>query len=227
MEEAKVNKNSNKWLVLLFILFLLFTYRFVYKSPTQTKLSRPDISQISPVTQTKLVNTDQSTPQKTIKCQSVVVGSKSTTELFTYISGNKVRADYRIGATTEEDSSKIQILYLDGQLYLWKPPIYYGGPKPDNPPGDKMTLSDFEFDVDVSKLGVVQRFGNTPLSGDHLCSEWDDVDPVFEVPSDFKFEETADINSKIAGELKKICQTCDGAGSEDVRSTCRKNLVCN
>ncbi|MFA5828702.1 MAG: hypothetical protein WC841_05090 [Candidatus Shapirobacteria bacterium] len=227
MEDTKENKKNPKWLIIFLLLFLLLALYFLYKSFFSKKVTPPETIQKSPATETKLADTDEIKPQKIIKCQSVVISPKSTIELFTYMSGDKIRADYRISATSEENSFKTQIFYDGGQVYVWNPPIYYGGPKPENPSGQKMKLSDFRFNVDISELGVLKRFGSAPLSGDHLCSDWDDVDPVFEVPFDFQFVDSADINSTITDELKRICQICEGAGSDDLKSTCRKNLVCD
>lgn len=218
MEDTKENKKGNKkWLVILLLLFLFFVFYFLYRfySP------KPTSNKYTPTATSNL-----SEPEKAIKCQTVVVTPKVTTELFTYVSGNKVRADYRVGATSEADSFKTQIYYDGTQVYMWKPPIYYGGTKPENPKGLKMKVSGYKYDVNLTELGAVERFGSSPLSGDHLCSEWDGVDSVFEVPSDFEFDETNDAQTKITEELNKICQICQGAGTDELKSTCRKNLVC-
>lgn len=224
MKEDK--KRSKKWLVLLFLLFLFlvfyFLFRFYFSKPGLNK----NISTVKLSTKPSVSISNPSEPEKIIKCQTVVVTPKVTTELFTYVSGNKVRADYRIGANTEEGSFKTQIFYDGAQVHMWKPPAYYGGPKPENPRGIKMKIPEFKYNINLTELDKVERFGNSPVSGDHLCSEWDGVDSVFEVPSDFELDETTDAQTKIEEELNKICKICEGAGTDDIKTACQKNLVC-
>lgn len=219
-------KHRRQYLLILFFIFLIFLlfsfYKFfVSKSSVINPISSPTNTQIN------TANNNPAKSERIIKCQTVVVAPKSTTELFTYQSGIQFRADYRVGATTNEASFKTQIYYDGNYLYLWQPPLNFGDePKPTNPPGLKIKLSKFDYKINFSELGQVIRFGSSPLSGDHLCREWDDVDPVFELPSDFTFIEDVDAVNKIKTELAKICQVCEGAVSDDAKSACRQNLVC-
>lgn len=224
----KEDKRQNRsFLVFLLLLFLFFVFYFLLRPyflkpgfnkniSTSGTFTKPSISTSNPPAET----------EKVIKCQTVVVTPKVTTELFTYVSGNKVRADYRVGASSEEDSFKTQIFYDEAQVYMWKPPAYYGGPKPENPRGIKTETPEFKYNINLTEMDMVERFGSSPLSGDHLCSEWDGVDSVFEVPSDFEFDEAGDTRTKISEELGRICQICEGAVTTELKSTCRRNLVC-
>ncbi|KKT72513.1 MAG: hypothetical protein UW68_C0035G0003 [Candidatus Collierbacteria bacterium GW2011_GWB1_44_6] len=208
-------------LLLLLLLFFLVLF-WVYRS----FVTRPDKTVVTPAS-IQVSDKGLSEPEKIIKCQSVVVALKATTELFTYIAGNKVMADYRIGATSNEESFKVQILNNNGQVYMWEPPIYFGGPKPENPRGLKAKAPDFKYDVNLTTEDTVERFGKSPLSGDHVCYEWDGTDSVFQVPSDFEFDESEDIKLKVREKLSRVCQVCETASSEEIRAACRKNLVCD
>ncbi|OGH11157.1 MAG: hypothetical protein A2857_04090 [Candidatus Levybacteria bacterium RIFCSPHIGHO2_01_FULL_36_15] len=214
-------KGSRKWLLLLFLLlFFLFAF-FFSKSSLKTN---PKINN-NAVPDTKITTSQQEPTAKIIKCQNTIVTPKVTTELFAYVSGNKTKLDYRIGATTEEDSFMTQILY-DGQwVYIWNPAIRFdNNQKTTNPPGLKMKTTPFNYEIDLTKLNVVDSLSDG--SGDRLCKEWDDVDPVFEIPSDIEFKESSETQNKIKNDLDKICQTCEQITNSSVNSTCRKNLGC-
>jgi hypothetical protein len=220
-------KGRKKWLLLLLLLLFFLVLFWVYRSfVTKPDQNKPDNAGVPPAS-IQVSDKGPSEPEKIIKCQSVVVALKATTELFTYIAGNKVMADYRVGATSNEESFKVQILNDNGQVYMWEPPIYFGGPKPENPRGFKMKAPDFKYDVNVTTEDTVERFGKSPLSGDHVCYEWDGTDSVFQIPSDFEFDESEDIKIKVSEKLSRVCQVCEAASSEDIRAACRKNLVCN
>jgi len=181
MEENKKSGKKKLVILLLLLLFLLLMFyllfRFIFSKPAKLNLSPTKSVSV----ETQVSDDKPSEPEEIIKCQSVVVAPKTTIELFTYTSGKKILADYRIGATTNEDSFKIQILYDGEWVYLWKPPINFGQePKPENPPGLKMKIQDFNYDVNLTEIGSVERFGKSPLSGDHVCNQWDGLDSVFD-----------------------------------------------
>ncbi len=213
-------------MVCLFGLIGLF-YWFTVRTKQSVNLITPTsvLSQPTNNTDTQ-VNTESATETVT-KCQSIVVAPQVTTELYLYIAGKKIRADYRIGASTEEASFKTQILSDGSAVYLWKPPLYFGGIKPENPHGLTVREPFSLFQPKITELGLVERFGQSPLSGDYVCTDWDGVDPVFEVPSDFVFETTGTTSAEITEELTRICQICENANSAEDKSICRKNLLCD
>lgn len=198
-------------------------FRFFISKPTK---SNSDISNTIP-TKTQNSEAKISQPEKIIKCQNVLISPEVTTELFTYKSGKYVLADYRVNATSNEKSFKIQILSDGEWVYMWKPPLNFGqDPKPENPPGIKTKIKDFNLNINLTELGSIQRFGKSPLSGDHLCSEWDGLSSIFDLPTDFIFNESQETDS-IKAELSKICQICNISGGEESASVCRKNLACD
>ena len=209
----KIKGNKLLWLLLLFLLIFLL-YRF---------FSPPVVSRTS---------SDPANPQPTIseqiiKCQNIVVSPRVTTELYTYVSGPKVRADYRIGAITNEDSFKTQI-YFDGQwIYLWNPAMRFNNTDPvNNPPGIKIKSSQFDYKIETAELDKVNRFKDGQVSGDRLCTVWDDVDQPFSLPSDIEFIESSELSAKLKGELDRICRICDPINIDTVKSICRQNLSC-
>src|SRR3989339_254595 len=105
-----MTRKSKKVFLLVLILLLIFLFIFSRRalSPNKTALSNvtptPAPSQVS---------------ESTTKCQNVVVSAGETVELFTYQSGQFIRFDYRVAATTEEKALNLQVL-SDGQwFYVW------------------------------------------------------------------------------------------------------------
>ena len=226
MEENTENnkKNKRRWLLVLLFLLLFFVFAFFFPGFTSRKSSK--ISNDT-VPNTKITADQQVLSTKIIKCQNTVVTPKVTTELYTYVSGDKTRADYRIGAIAEEDSFMTQILYDGEWVYIWNPSVRYdNNQKTDNPPGLKIKTNAFDYDVDLTQLNEVDPFSEGSVSGDRLCKEWDDVDPVFEIPADIEFTESPETQHKITNDLNKICQTCEQITSSSIKFTCRKNLGC-
>ena len=213
-----MTRKSKKVFLLVLILLLIFLFIFSRRalSPNKTALSNvtptPAPSQVS---------------ESTTKCQNVVVSAGETVELFTYQSGQFIRFDYRVAATTEEKALNLQVL-SDGQwLYVWNQPHRYN--KDDvvvNPPGKKVRLSSLPLSITTSPPDEVQRISGPNISGDRLCYVWDDVDPVFKVPADFTFEDSNETSQKIKEDLAKICQVCAKTSNATAASACRTNLSC-
>ncbi len=201
---------------LLFLLIFIFIFSRRVWSPTKT-------------TPGSLTPTASPSPvlEKITKCQNVIVSGSETVELFTYQSGNFTRFDYRVAAMTEEKALNLQVL-SDGQwLYVWNQPHRFN--KDDvvvNPPGKKVKLSSLPLTIVTSPLDEVKRLNGSKISGDRLCYQWDDVDPVFKVPADFVFEDSGETTQKLNEDLTKICQICSKTTDEVAASACRSNLSC-
>lgn len=213
MEENK--KDKKKWWLLLLLLLLLFWWWWGNRKGVPVVVVNAPSEQTADEKQEPIV-----------KCQTVVVAPRVTTELFAYTSGKTVRADYRVGAVTDEESFKTQIFYDGEWVYLWNPAMKFSNEPVVNPPGVKMKTSSFDYKVEQSPLDKVESFQDSGLSGDHLCKAWDDVDPVFELPKDVEFVESTEFATKLKGELDKICKTCEQMKTESVKLTCRKSLGC-
>lgn len=212
MEEKK--KDKKKWWLLLLLLLLLFWW--------WGNMNRVPVATVK-IPNEKVANENQ---EPIVKCQTVVVAPRVTTELFAYTSGNKVRADYRVGAVTDKESFKTQIFYDGEWVYLWNPAMKFSNEPVVNLPGVKMKIVSFDYKVEQSSLDEVESFQDSGLSGDHLCKVWDDVDPIFELPKDIEFIESSEFATKLKSELEKICKTCEQMKTESARLTCRKNLGC-
>lgn len=214
---------KNKKLILIFILLLfLFLIVVVYiKLKGNTNNINNAVNQAQSVKNTPVV------PAEIIKCQNVVVTGGTTVELFTYTSGRKVRADYRVSTTKEETSYTTQIFY-DGEFaYLWNPARKYDPTeKVENPPGMKIKETTSGLKIDQTELDKVEEFSGGGISGDRLCKKWDDVDPVFELPKDTQFNESPDTNKQIQESINKVCKICEPVLDQDTKASCMKNLSC-
>lgn len=209
--------NRRRGIIIGIILVLLFL--FFYR---RNSLPTPTVSSPAPTPYTKESVNDS----VVTKCQNVVVTPGTTVELFTYQSDTQTRFDYRVAASSEEEALNLQALYTGGYLYVWNvPPRYTNDPVP-NPPGKKVSLAKTPLSITNTKLDEVVRFGASGFSGDKLCTVWDDVDPVFEVPESFDFVEGADTTQKLEEDLAKICQVCNKSLDDELVSTCRQNLSC-
>lgn len=211
-------------LLLLIVIFILF-YFFLFSNKSELQNQGKKFSDSE--SQTATDTNAKTEPEEIIKCQNVVVTPGKTVELFTYVSGKTMKADYRVAARTEEEAVNSQILYDGEWLYVWSNPNRYDTvTKVENPPGLKMKTSAFELKIPSFVKGQVERFGAGQFSGDRLCNDWDDVDPVFEVPSDFVFNETADTAKKVQGDIANICTVCEKSVDETAKTSCRQNLGC-
>ena len=200
---------------IILVLLMLFFYRRA-RSPS-LPLSTPPVS--PPV----------ATPAKTAvitKCQNVVVTPGTTVELFTYQTDEQTRYDYRVAAMSEEEAINLQVLSTGGYLYVWNQPHRYSNDPVPNSPGKKLKLAKSPLSNTLSPLDQVIRFGASGFSGDKLCSVWDDVDPVFQVPQTVDFVEGDDTTQKLTDDLAKICQICAKSKDDQLATTCRQNLSC-
>lgn len=198
----------------ILVLLMLFFYRRA-KAPAPPSSSSPQPSVAEQVSNSPIT-----------KCQNVVVTPGATVELFTYVSDSQTRYDYRVAARSEEESINLQVLSTGGYLYVWNVPHRYTNDTVPNPPGKKIKLTAAPLKQTISPLDQVVRFGAAGFSGDKLCSIWDDVDPVFEVPPAVEFVEGEDTTQKLAEDLTQICQICAQSTDDQLASTCRQNLSC-
>jgi len=226
------NKNKSKKIIILIILLLpLAIIFFAWKAlaptlnTTNSNTSTAN-TKLTPTPQIEEEKITQEEPEQIIKCQRIVVSPTKTIELFAYFSGRKIKLDYRIAAATEADAKKTQILYDGDTLYAWNPPFNYGGEKPANPDGLKGKTADFKVNIDTSVLDEVKRFSAPPYSGDFMCKIWDEGDYVFDLPDDFKFNETTDINTKVEQEIGQLCDVCAALQDATQQSECKQNLGC-
>lgn len=198
---------------IILVLLMLFFYRRAKAPAPPSSSPQPSAAEVvsnSPIT----------------KCQNVVVTPGTTVELFTYVSDTQTRYDYRVAARSEEESLNLQVLITGGYLYIWNTPHRYTNDPVPYPPGKKIKLSAAPLQQTISPLDQVVRFGAAGFSGDKLCSIWDDVDPVFEVPPAVEFAEGEDTTQKLTDDLAKICQVCTKSTDDQLASTCRQNLSC-
>ncbi|KKU46230.1 MAG: hypothetical protein UX62_C0016G0005 [Microgenomates group bacterium GW2011_GWA2_46_7] len=209
--------NHRRGIVIGVILVLLFLFYYIRSLSPITK-------EIPPRPSPSAEESVQNSP--ITKCQNVVVSPGTTVELFTYQSDSQTRYDYRVAAMSEEDAINLQVLTTGGYLYVWNQPHRYTNDPVPNPPGKKIKLAEFPFANTISALDQVIRFGASGFSGDKLCTLWDDVDPVFEVPRLVDFVEGDDTTQKLADDLAKICQICAKTPDDRLASTCRQNLSC-
>lgn len=168
------------------------------------------------------VGTGMDVPLDIIKCQNVVVTPQITTELFTYVSGKKIRMDYRMSATTEEKSGNHQVFYDGAWLYIWDRGVNDLAPVD----GLKSRVGSFAINSDTGTLGEVKAFKNGQMSGDRMCNIWDDVDPVFEVPKNVTFVESTDAMKIWQDRLNAVCEICGKVPDDEAPSVCQKNLSC-
>lgn len=218
---------KNKKIFIIFILFLIFIsfyFFFIFFKKSSSSSKNPQEQKIPKNYESTITPTNL--PQKIIKCQNVVVTPETTVELFTYQSGNKVRYDYRVSARTDEESFTSQILFNDQSLYFWNPSKRYTGNEV-NPPGIKTNKTTLKSDIKIDNLDEIIRFGTSGFSGDRLCKEWDDIDPVFEVPLDVTFNESPDTLNRVQENVIKICKVCENSNDESLKTICKKNLGCN
>lgn len=210
-----VNRRRGIVIGIILVLLMLFLYR-------QAKAPGPSSS--APRSSPVLVAT--STPATITKCQNVVVTPGTTVELFTYRSDDQTRFDYRVAAMSEEESINLQVLAIGGYLYVWNTPHRYTNDPVPNSSGYKTKLGEFPLSQTITPLDQVVRFGASSFSGDKLCSIWDDVDPVFDVPTNVDFTVSDDTTQKLADDLAKICGICAKTTDDQLASTCRQNLSC-
>lgn len=214
-----MNKDRKKSIFLIICLLLLAMFLFS-SCNKKTSTDKPP----TPNEPKKLVATP--TPAEIIKCQNVVVTAGETVELFTYQSDKLVRFDYRVAARSEEKAINLQVLSDGEWLHAWNQPHRYNNDPVVNPPGKKVKLTSQPLKIIQTKIDEIVRLSGPNLSGDKLCKVWDDVDPVFQVPTDFEFTETDKVNQMIQNDLEKICQVCTKTTDEKVASVCRQNLSC-
>lgn len=217
-------KKRNIFVILLaFLLFFGFYFTFFRNrvssdKETATKSNTENVTELKPST----ADSDKGAPRDIIKCQNVVVTPQITTELFTYVSGKKVRMDYRMSATSEEKSGNHQALYDGEWVYIWDRGVN------DLAPADglKTRVGSFVINSDIGILGEVKAFKNGNMSGDRMCNKWDDVDPVFEVPKNVTFTESIDTEKIWRERLDAVCTICGKVSDEEAPSVCQKNLSC-
>jgi len=211
-------ENRRRGIIIGIILVLLFLFFFMRRAKA------PTLPNSSP---SPTPSTQEISPASTItKCQNVVVTPGNTVELFTYQADGQTRLDYRIAARSEEESLNLQVLYVNNYLYVWNQPHRYTNDPVPSPPGKRLKISQLPLTSTISTLDQVERFGASGFSGDKLCTIWDGVDPVFEVPKDVDFVEGDDTTQKLSDDLAKICQVCAKTEDDKLASTCRQNLSC-
>lgn len=224
MRYNMIMKKRNIFIILLLLLLFCFFY-FLYSSYNVSKNRRKvetpntvDVTESSDLS----VNTGADVPQNIIKCQNVVITPQLTTQLFTYVSGKKIRMDYRISATTEEKSGNHQAFYDGEWLYIWDRGVNDLAPVD----GMKTRIESFKINSDTGTLGEVKAFKSGQMSGDRMCNTWDDVDPVFEVPQNVTFTESKDTEKIWAERLEAVCAICGKVPDEEAPSVCQKNFSC-
>lgn len=210
--------NRRNIVILLFLLLLLCIMYFIFSR------NRVVIDKGTGILPGTINVTPQENPvnENIIKCQNVVVTPEITTELFTYVSGKKVRMDYRMSATSEEKSGNHQAFYDGEWLYIWDRGVNDLAPVD----GMKSRVGSFAINSDVGTLGEVKAFKGGKMSGDRMCNTWDDVDPVFDVPKNVTFVESADVIKIWQERLYVICEICGQVPDEEAPSVCQKNLSC-
>ncbi|MEK7060706.1 MAG: hypothetical protein AAB937_00535 [Patescibacteria group bacterium] len=201
---------------IFFILLLLLLFCFIYFIFFRTRVSQNKETATNPTTVNEIKRED------IVKCQNVVVTPQITTELFTYVSGKKIRLDYRMSATTEEKTGNHQVFYDGVWLYIWD----RGVNDIEAVNGLKKRVVTFTINEDVGTLGKVETFKSGQMSGDRMCNTWDDVDPVFEVPKNVTFTEAIDTEKIWREQLDAICTICGTVPDEEKPSICQKNLSC-
>lgn len=179
-----------------------------------------------PVNQNKIQNNNiQNIEEKIIKCQNVIVTTKKTVELFTYSSGKKLFAEYRISSSDEGESYTYKILFDNINLYVWRS-TGEGIENDINAFAYQNKLVNLSFNIDISKLDEIRRFGTGGLdgfSGDRICYESDDI-YIFDIPKKIVFTEYIDIQNKMDEEKNKIIKICDLALTDSDKQTCQTFL---
>lgn len=215
-------KKRNIFIIFLLLLCVFYLMYSWYRVSQQRKTSvTPGLVNVKKNIDTA-TSADVGARQDIIKCQNVVVTPQITMEFFTYVSGKKIRMDYRMSATTEERSGNHQAFYDGEWLYIWDRGVNDLAPVD----GMKARVGTFGVNADTGTLGVVSAFKSGQVSGDRMCNVWDDVQPVLEVPKHVTFIESAETVKIWQERLDAICAVCGKVPDEEVPSVCQKNLSC-
>lgn len=212
-------------LTILLVLLLLCGFYFIFfhnrVSSNKEAITKSDTTNVTKQ-EASTTDSDKEASRDIIKCQNVVVTPQITTELFTYVSGKKVRMDYRMSATSEEKSGNHQAFYDGVWVYIWDRGVNDLAPVD----GLKTRVGSFAINNDTGTLGEVKAFKSGNMSGDRMCNKWDDVDPVFEVPKNVTFTQSPDTEKIWRERLDAVCMICSKVPDEEAPSVCQKNLSC-
>jgi len=158
-----------------------------------------------------------------VRCEfSHVVSNDNRLDGVTYISGKKVRVDYKL-AVPEQGQKDLHMI-SDGEYgYVWG----------DSFLGDVMQGSKFKLD-DTDTADSTEADETAP-SGDYLdyetpvtkCEAWNPDMELFEIPGDITFMTAEELqNSVTQGIGTQNCAMCDSLPAEQ-KASCRRGLNCD
>ena len=163
-----------------------------------------------------------------ITCQNTVITGKTTTELYTYTSESKFRADYRIKTNDNQVHYSSQIYFDGGNIYSWNPTVIFDPQKDTvNTSGFFKRAVTFHFDTGSSTLNTITRFNDSGVSGVRVCKDFAPPEPVFQLPFNIQFMETPEYLKEIRANIRGICKPCTGIRDTKAADTCRQFLGCN
>ncbi|MBU1088829.1 hypothetical protein KKA02_03055 [Patescibacteria group bacterium] len=161
---------------------------------------------------------------KPVKCAYEVKNENGSASGITYVSGKKVRGDFKnIGTDGEEIES---YFVSDGEwTYTWSS---------EGSNGMKMKAEGWDKnEEEVDDTGAdyggmsYEDSNNIDTKMDYKCEEWRTDDSIFEVPSDIEFKDMNAEIEKAQESAKSMCGTCDMITDEDGRLECRESLGCD
>jgi hypothetical protein len=158
-----------------------------------------------------------------VRCEfSHVVSDDNRLDGVTYISGKKVRVDYKL-AVPEQGQKDLHMI-SDGEYgYVWG----------DSFLGDVMQGSKFKLD-DTAATDSAEADETTP-SGDYLdyetpvtkCEVWNPDMALFEIPGDITFMTAEELQDSVMQSVgTQNCAMCDSLPVEQ-KASCRQSLNCD
>ncbi len=230
-------KNPKYILIGIFILLILAALGFYYWSTnSNAQISvRESLSSIQ--NQQDLADTNETLSEdedsfvgnildlaklgKTVKCTYEAEYEGSKMSGVTYISGDKIRADF---TTTDAENEKVDgHMILDGSWeYTWTTL---------SDQGVKMNIKDLENKVQQNTDGTNSDKSFDALSDDvkYNCTKWAADNSMFEVPNNINFVDFTETLDSFTSESEEggLCSACDFAQTQEAIDACKQQLGCN
>ncbi|MBU1130460.1 hypothetical protein KKE45_04040 [Patescibacteria group bacterium] len=159
-----------------------------------------------------------------MKCSYEVKNENGGASGVTYVSGKKVRGDFK---NVDMDGKEIESYFIsDGEwTYTWSSGSN-NGMKMKADGWEKEEEESNEPDADYGGMSYEDN-SNVDTKMDYKCEEWKTDNSVFEVPSNIEFKDMNTEIEKMQESAKSMCGTCDMITDEEGRLECRENLGCD